>query len=216
MNPIKNYFKVSSRSLGLVATLLVVMGIPAISHADTLYRELEVGMSGSDVSSVQTFFAQDSTLYPQGLVTGYFGLFTKAAVATFQSRNDIPSVGRIGPITLPILNAQIASGMSSAAAPGFANIAVGVNTNNASVSWNTNQLAKGVVYYSTNPLALTEHSNSVDVSGSAVMTDANFRFSQNVSLPGLSANTVYYYVIYATNQAGNVSITWPATFKTTN
>lgn len=91
----------------LVAVIAISVGIPLSANADTLYRELQVGMSGSDVSSLQAFLAKDKSLYPQGQVTGYFGLLTKKAVLNFQSRNGIQVVGRVGPITLKSINAQI-------------------------------------------------------------------------------------------------------------
>ena len=55
-----------------VATLFVV-ATPAFVFADTFNRELSFGMSGSDVSVLQTYLAHDASIYPQGLVTGYFG-----------------------------------------------------------------------------------------------------------------------------------------------
>jgi len=37
-----------------------------------------------------------------------------------------------------------------------------------------------------------------------------------VSLQNLQPNTTYFYLIYTTDQKGNVSVTWPSTFQTTN
>jgi peptidoglycan hydrolase-like protein with peptidoglycan-binding domain len=200
----------------IVATMFFVT-LPAVSYADALTRQLDIGMSGTDVSALQTFLAQDATLYPQGLVTGYFGVLTSAAVSNFQTRNGIDSVGRVGPITLPILNVQMANGMaSSLSAPYISSVFVSTSRNNANVSWNTNEFAKGVVYYSSSPLVTYEHTNSVDVSGNSAMTDTNFKSSQDVSLQNLQPNTTYYYLIYTTDQKGNVSVTWPGTFQTTN
>jgi len=200
-----------------VATLLAV-SVPAFAQAEALNRQLQVGMSGSDVSVLQTFLAQDVTLYPQGLVTGYFGFLTKAAVSNFQSRNGLPPVGRVGPATLPVLNLQIAQGMNNSAgfAPIISSVSVNSGRNAATVNWNTNEAAKGVVYYSTNPLSMVEHLNSADVSGNTMMMDANFRTSQSVTIQNLQANTIYYYLVYTTDQSGNVSITWPTSFQTTN
>jgi hypothetical protein len=57
----------------------------------------------------------------------------------------------------------------------------------------------------------------VSVSGGySAMTDTVFRTYQSVTLPNLAANTVYYYMIYTTDQAGNVSVSWPTTLVTTN
>ena len=202
----------------LVAVMaLAFMALPMISHADALNRQLDLGMSGSDVSALQTFLAQDNTIYPQGLVTGYFGMLTQSAVSNFQSRNGLDNVGRVGPLTLSVLNTQMTNGMaSSAAAPYISSVFVSTARNNANVSWNTNEFAKGVVYYSTSPLTTYENANSVNVSGNSTMTDTNFKNAQNVSLQNLQPNTTYYYLIYSTDQNGNVSVTWPSTFQTTN
>ncbi len=205
---------------GLVSfiALFLIIGLPIVARAEVFNRQLELGMSGTDVSALQAFLAQDSTLYPQGLVTGYFGFLTKAAVSNFQTRNGISSVGRVGPSTLPVINLQVAGGISNsgAAAPMIMSVVIGKNTNSATVSWNTNELARGVVYYSTSPLVTYERQNSVDVSGNTAMTDSNLRTSQSVYLSGLQTNTVYYYMVYTTDQSGNVSVTWPSTFQTTN
>jgi len=71
-----------------------MFGLAFTANAATLTRQLELGMRGDDVSSLQTFLAQDVTIYPQGLVTGYFGSLTKSAVSNFQARNGISTVGR--------------------------------------------------------------------------------------------------------------------------
>jgi peptidoglycan hydrolase-like protein with peptidoglycan-binding domain len=204
---------------GLLAIAFVVVSIPAFTYADILNRELQLGMSGSDVSSLQTFLAIDPTIYPQGLVTGYFGFLTKSAVANFQIRNGISAVGRVGPATLPVLNFQMAGGAASntgGAAATISSINVSTSRNSAVVNWNTNQNAKGVVYYSTSMLTTYERENSVDVSGTVAITDTNFRSSHSVSLQNLQANSTYYFMIYTTNTAGDVTVSVPTTFRTTN
>src|SRR3989344_5447972 len=163
----------------LIAVSAALIAAPLLASADALNRQLEVGIRGDDVSVLQTFLAGDATLYPQGLITGYFGFLTKAAVSNFQSRNGLPAVGRVGPMTLPVLNLQIAQGMGDRASASITAVGVGVSNTSASVSWSTNEAAKGVVYYSTSPLTTYERTNSVDVSGSAVMTDTTFSTSQN-------------------------------------
>ncbi len=205
-----------TNKLVLIAVSAALVVAPLMASADALNRQLEVGMKGDDVSVLQSFLAGDATLYPQGLVTGYFGFLTKAAVSNFQNRNGLPAVGRVGPMTLPVLNLQIAQGMGDRAAASITAIGVGVSNTGATVSWSTSEAAKSVVYYSTNPLTTYERPSSVDISGLAAMTDSTFRTSQSVSLSGLAANTTYYYMVYATDQAGNVSVTWPSTFHTTN
>ncbi len=201
------------------AAMLVAMAVPLLADAATLLtRQLQQGMSGSDVSVLQSFLAGDVTIYPQGLVTGYYGGLTTSAVSNFQVRNNIPSVGRVGPMTLSAINAQILAGGISGggdiSAPMIHNAAASANSNSASVNWTTSEAARGVVYYSTSPIILGEHLTSVDVSGQTAMTDTSFRTAQTVGISGLSANTTYYYSIYTVDAAGNVSITWPSTFRT--
>lgn len=207
------------KKIGLAAVSALIIATPFIASADALNRQLQLGMSGSDVSTLQTFLAADVTLYPQGIVSGYFGFLTKAAVSNFQTRNGIDPVGRVGPATLPVLNLQIAQGMSSGAdiySATITNVSISAGRSAATIGWGTTENAKGLVYYSTSPLSLTEYIHSVGVSGVSAMTDTNFHTSQNVSLQNLTANTTYYYMVYTTDQAGNVSVTWPSTFQTTN
>lgn len=224
--------KLGFAGLGLFVLTFVVMSLPVFADAATLDRELQFGMNGSDVSSVQTFLRQDQALYPQGLVTGYFGSLTKAAVINFQLRNEIPAVGRIGPMTLPIINLQIATGMypgmgayaantgiytgADTIAPTINGLSVFNSKNTANVSWNTSESATGVVYYSSSPLVLSERMTSVGVSGNTAVTDNSLRTSQSVAMSGLQPNTTYYYLIYTTDQSGNVTVSWPSTFRTIN
>lgn len=214
-----HYIRMIKKICVLAVSLLTV--VPFIAQAETFNRQLQVGMRGTDVSMLQTFLAKDSTLYPQGIVTGYYGFLTKSAVANFQARNGISAVGRVGPATLPVLNAQYSGGTSTFddSASIISNVTVTTNSSSSNVGWNTNESAKAIVYYSTSPLVTYERENSVDVSGNLVMTgmtDTSVRSSHLVSLSNLQSNTTYYYMIYTTDQSGNVSVTVPSTFRTTN
>lgn len=199
---------------------LAVMVLPFMTSAATLTRQLEVGNTGADVSTLQSFLSQDQTTYPQGLVTGYFGFLTKAAVSNFQSNNGLAAVGRVGPQTLAVLNLQMSGGMNtntSMNAPMITRVTINEDKNNVSIGWNTNEQAKGIVYYSLKPINVTESLHAVTVSGSeTIMTDTSFRTSQDVSFPDLRSDTTYYYMIHTTDQEGNISVTWPASFRTTN
>lgn len=202
---------------GFAVISTIAVSFPSLASAEMLYRQLELGAKGTDVGALQTFLAQDPTIYPQGLVTNYFGSLTKSAVSNFQARNGISAIGRVGPQTLAVINSQMNNGMNGVIdpqSPMIYSVNVSTGTNNANVGWTTNESAKGMVYYSNSPLITNEHFNSVDVSGSIALTDATLRFTQNVAITGLQANTTYYYLIYSTDQSGNVSVTLPNTFKT--
>ncbi len=198
----------------LVTAILLSFIFSVTTSAATFTRQLQIGMSGADVSELQSFLAQDPYIYPQGLITGYFGSLTKAAVSRFQSMNGISPVGRVGPITLSMLNTKISSDTDNA--PIISNINVNTYTGGQSIiHWDTNEMTTGVVYYNSSPLNLTESYNDVFVNGGYVtMSDANFKTSRDVTLSNLMSNTTYYYMIYTKDANGNVSVSWPTTFRT--
>lgn len=223
MNRTITFLKVPNRLLvetGIVIFAILAISIPFITHSQTLTRQLELGMRGNDVSALQTFLARDNTIYPQGLVTGYFGSLTKSAVSNFQARNGISSIGRVGPVTLSAINAQMAGGVSGADvyAPSISGVNVSTTNSSATMSWNTSENSSAIIFYNTSPLPMTESSptSSVTVGGTSLLLHTDLRTSHSGTLTGLQANTTYYYVLYVKDGTGNESITWPATFQTSN
>ncbi len=78
-------------------------------------RTLSLGAEGADVSELQEFLAQYPDIYPEGMVTGYFGSLTQRAVQRFQEKHGIlPSsdsqstgYGVVGPKTIDLINTLI-------------------------------------------------------------------------------------------------------------
>jgi len=211
------FSKVTNRFLvqtGLVVSAIVLMVAPVIVSAATFNTYLHLGVRSAEVSALQTYLAQDATLYPQGLVTGYFGSMTKSAVIRFQAKNGLVADGLVGAATRAALNSNGVAFYGDA--PIIYNTSVSVSRNSANVMWSTNINSSGMVYFGTIPLTLGEHENSVDISGYTAMTDNAQRTSQNVLLQNLLPNTTYYYTAYVTGNNGVVSMTWPTTFTTTN
>jgi peptidoglycan hydrolase-like protein with peptidoglycan-binding domain len=66
---------------------------------------LKVGMTDAEVTALQNSLKGDVAIYPQGLVTGYFGSLTEAAVKKFQAKYGYEQVGYTGPLTRAKLNA---------------------------------------------------------------------------------------------------------------
>ncbi len=205
---------------GLLAlSFVLVASFPLNASAAMLTRQLQIGMSGSDVSDLQTFLAADPSIYPQGLVTGYFGSLTRSAVMNFQARNGISTVGRVGPQTLAVINAQMNTGPrvgTDRLVPVIRNLSLGTSASTATFSWNTDTNTSALVYYSTSPMVLTEGSavSGITVSGTPVIANLNLSTSHGATLTGLQSNTNYYYVVYVKDASGNESITWPAIFRT--
>jgi plastocyanin len=63
------------------------------SSCPNIGRILKLGSSGVDVSRLQTFLAQDPSVYPEAQITGYFGVLTQAAVQRWQVKYNIVSSG---------------------------------------------------------------------------------------------------------------------------
>lgn len=61
-----------------------LMPVPA-SSCSQINRSLSQGMSGQEVKCLQAFL-KNQGVYPEGLITGYFGSLTKKAVINFQEK----------------------------------------------------------------------------------------------------------------------------------
>jgi hypothetical protein len=67
-------------------------------------KSLFLGSSGGDVEALQLFLASDPSVYPEGLVTGYFGFKTQEALKRFQKKHGIEALGVLGPKTRSKIN----------------------------------------------------------------------------------------------------------------
>jgi peptidoglycan hydrolase-like protein with peptidoglycan-binding domain len=91
-------------ALGIFGSLLLAVPLvasatvaasssPSAIACPSLFRTLAVGSTGSDVENLQAFLAQSPSIYPQGIVTGYFGTLTEAAVERWQTAHGIVASG---------------------------------------------------------------------------------------------------------------------------
>ena len=76
-----------------MAIILCPLISEAYSNCPTISRALARGSSGTEVSQLQQFLSQDATVYPEGLVTGYFGALTERAVQRWQAQLGLVSSG---------------------------------------------------------------------------------------------------------------------------
>jgi len=92
----------------LQAQLQVVMQSQSeISDTLKLISQLREGASGDNVKLLQTILASDSDVYPEGIISGYFGKLTANAVRHFQKKYGLDQVGFVGPKTLTKLNEEL-------------------------------------------------------------------------------------------------------------
>lgn len=205
--------------------------IPFYAQAN-ITQTLDMGESNQQVTALQTYLATNSTYYPSGLVTGYFGELTKAAVERFQSANGIVTsgtpettgYGRVGPVTLARINSMMNSGntgnnMAWDAVPMQSNPTVSVTNTSATFSWTTNEQTVGQVYWSTSPLTTNEATGPRQqpyVSGTLATDAGNMKTSHSVTVSNLQTNTTYHYLVRSVDNVGNTTMIWPRTFRTSN
>ncbi len=72
-----------------------------------LITTLREGSRGDAVKTLQAILAADTTIYPEGLITGIYGKLTSKAVARFQKKQGLPQVGNVGPKTLEKLKKEL-------------------------------------------------------------------------------------------------------------
>jgi peptidoglycan hydrolase-like protein with peptidoglycan-binding domain len=227
----KKITQVSIGVLTLVAS--ATFGASSLFAYTTIGSQLDLYESNNDVTNLQTFFKDNSSVYPEGLVTGYFGGLTRSAVQRFQTQYGIVSsgsaattgYGRVGPSTLASINDTINHGgwpnmsSSDASGPSIYSVNQSVTNNSATFGWYTNENATAKIAYNTSPLIINEGDiNSVGfgaINGYNVTNDNIARTSQQVTLSGLQPNTTYYYMIISTDASGNISVVGPNnTFRT--
>ena len=82
-----------------------MMGVTA--EIKELKGDLREGMTDADIKTIQELLASDPSIYPKGLVTGYFGPMTKEAIKKFQAKNGLEVTGEIDVETKAAMDAII-------------------------------------------------------------------------------------------------------------
>lgn len=211
----------SLTSLGFTQMALAV-------YYEPIGTQLDLGEKNQDVTRLQTFIRDNPSIYPEGLVTGYYGSLTKKAVIRFQGQNGLAQVGRVGPATRDKMNDLINGGgwngggsnSSDMSGPYFSNMSYGITSNSLSFTFNTNEPTSAKVVYYTNKLAFNEgdiNSNGFGpIGGYTVNSNNGQSYNHSITLPNLVNNTNYYYTVIATDAAGNVSVWGPNNMQRTN
>lgn len=199
------------------AAFILTLSFGAGQADAAITSELQLGSKGAQVTQLQQFLALNTKVYPAGLVTGYFGPMTQAAVMQFQANYDISQVGRVGPVTMARINAVMNAGQGlDIDGPSISALTLQTSNYSTALSLNSDSNVRAKVFYSTQPLQVQEASYSftAPVIGGLAVESAAVATSQNLSLTNLSSNTLYYYLVQATDLSGNVSVTRQSTFQT--
>jgi len=82
------------KTLLLLSTLFIFSLGFQYALADN-FSGLKVGSRSEEVKNLQEILKDDSTIYPEGLITGYFGLMTEKAIRKIQAKCGSPETGVI-------------------------------------------------------------------------------------------------------------------------
>lgn len=217
---------------GTTMAVLVISLFGSQSAYAAVNSQLDLGDRGAEVTELQAYLATNASIYPEGLVTGYFGQLTKAAVERFQTTQGIISqgtpattgYGRVGPRTQAAINSMLGGGSDMSgdtSAPTIRSVNVVTDTDGASVIWTASEASMGKVYYDTSPIRISNifdvtgvFSGEPVVSGTLAQYDGQARSTHTVNIDNLARNTTYFYLVVVFDATKNVSITLPATFRT--
>ena len=94
----------NKKILTIIFSIVIFLPLTIYAQTESFMSTLQKGMTGSQVILLQNFLKQYPSIYPEGLVTGYFGTSTENAVKKFQTKEGIEAVGIVGPITRIKLN----------------------------------------------------------------------------------------------------------------
>lgn len=92
-------------AVGVILTVQAASS-PAVVSGKVFPSNLKSGSTGDYVSDLQQILKSDSTIYPGGLVTGYFGKLTEEAVKKLQKKYGLPETGVVDDKTQEIIFPQ--------------------------------------------------------------------------------------------------------------
>ena len=83
-----------------------------------LNQEFGIGASNDEIKQLQKILATDPSIYPEGMVTGYFGPLTSRAVARLQTKHKLENRGMLTSETRDFINSILeAYGIEDALIP---------------------------------------------------------------------------------------------------
>lgn len=87
----------------LIPISLISFAQSAIPEKKIFSRELKIGDSDLEVKYLQSILKSDPEIYPEGLISGYYGSRTEAAVRRLQARYSLPVTGQLNKATQEII-----------------------------------------------------------------------------------------------------------------
>jgi len=198
-----------------------------------IIKQLRTGMTSEEVKLLQEILATDPEVYPEGLITGYFGKLTERAVKKLQKKLCLEEVGSVGPKTLSRINELLTEGAGSSGkvppglliAPGIQKklcatstpdttapvisdiVATSTTATTTQIKWLTNEKANSKVWYSISTPV-------VAATSTAAVSSSDYVLNHSIALSGLTASTTYYYLVTSADKSGNTATATEKSFTT--
>jgi len=212
------------------AVALLSLGVAPLAHAASISITLDIGSTGQEVTDLQTYLSKDVSMYPSGLVTGYYGELTKAAVERFQTAQNIVTsgtpattgYGRVGPMTMARLNGLMngsGSAMTGGTVPVLGNVTLQRSSTAVTFAWSTNEPTIGQIYWSNVGIRADEATGPGQtpyVSGTLALDAGGLQYNHSVTVSNLQPNTTYFYFVRSIDASGDMSVVLPNSFSTAN
>src|SRR3989344_2821451 len=182
-----------------------------IREAVQITRQLAIGATGDDVRELQELLASDPELYPEGIITGYFGSLTARAIERLQERFGIERAGEVGPLTRQTIN-QLLSRFAHGQKNVFERIsddededededddedvtdlmisdvsARRITESGATITWETNEDADSTVWFATSSGFV------IGAAGVQMKTSSSEVEKHQIRLADLNPGTTYYF-----------------------
>lgn len=186
-------------------------------------KNLSRGDQNDDVRKLQEFFKKDPAIYPEGLVTSFFGELTEKAVQRFQKKEGIVNsgsgattgFGHVGPKTRARLNELSAAPTISSVftippgidtrKPSISRVRVSnIRDASATVRWTTDEVADSFVNYK----------KSTPVDGGISLSSERLTTSHRLGLKDLESDKAYYFNVVSADSSGNISTSTGHSFTT--
>lgn len=214
--------------VSFVSLIVLLFGVGSyVAHAATISRQLDLGSTGQDVTTLQNYLSTNANWYPSGLVTGFFGNMTQSGVQKFQAAQGIVSngtpattgYGRVGPATLNVLNNLMNAGNQSFlfTVPVLSQLTARTTQTTGTLSWSTNEPTVGQIYWSTNPILSDEATGPNQmpfVSGTLALDAGGLQTNHVVTISNLQPNTLYHVFTRSIDNSGDMTLTLDNTFRT--
>ena len=192
--------------IGLFIAQTTLATVALVDTPPAFVPSLKLGSQGDAVKVLQLQLSKIPNIYPEGLISGYFGTLTAKAVRKLQAQNNLEQVGFVGPRTRELLSRISKERINNLGnnLGNSSNISEEMNSPKVTpqvfvIESTSNSASTGYVFWTTSKNTTSDfyYSNITPLASTTPIKikDNNLSFTHSVNINGLSTSTKYYFVI---------------------